>query len=403
MKFIKDIILNIVSQGLFIAVLQLILFPNFEKQLGSNEFGNFIFIYGIYNVLSVTLATSFTNHYQRDFHKFHSELNTNNEYYNFIKNIIYYGLFMYFITFVCILIFHLDSIYLLIVTLTLLTALRMFLIIKYRVRKKFEVVVGFNILISIIYSSLIVINIESVFAIILNFVIVEIIINVLIIIISKTKVFNIFSNHEFPLLSYYSINVLMLTGLTGSIMNYSDRFIIKLLLDSTNVTTFYIATLPTKILIAPFTFISSVIMSYLSNTKYISKSTKKIVFILIPLIFILITLVSYFGGLYVISILYPEYIGEIKSIYLLVTLTFGFICIDFILRSFILKYFSLLKKAILDLFILILFIVMSYILYSLHDDLLSIAIAQMFTFIIKMIIQLIIFNNLKEEGVDSKC
>lgn len=397
MKFIKDIILNIISQGMFIAVLQLILFPNFESQLGSNDFGNFLFIYGVFNVLSVTLATSFTNHYQRDFHTFTTELNTNNEYYHFIKNIIFYGFFMHLITLIFVIVFKLDPIYLLIVTLTLLTALRMFLIIKYRVRKKFEVVVGFNILISIIYSSLIVFNVDSVFNIILNFVIVEIVINLLIFLISKSKVLNIFSTHENSMLSYYALNILILSSLTGSIMNYSDRFIIKLLLDPTSVTIFYIATLPTKILIAPFTFISSVIMSYLSNTKYISKSIKKIIFIGIPIIFILITLISYFGGLYLISILYPSYLVKIKSIYIVVILTFGFICTDFILRSFILKYFSLLKKALLDIFILILFIVMSYVFFTLKSDLISIAIAQMLTFIIKMIIQLIIFKNLKEE------
>src|SRR5699024_4944022 len=292
MKFIKDIILNIISQGFFIVVLQLMLFPNFESQLGSNDFGEFIFIYGVFNVLSVTLATSFTNHYQRDFHAFANELNTNNEYYHFIKNIIYYGFFIHLITLIFVIFFKLDPIYLLIVTLTLLTALRMFLIIKYRVRKKFEVVVGFNILISIIYSSLIVFSVDSVFNIILNFVIVEIVINILIFLISKSKILNIFSTHEYTMLSYYSLNILILSSLTGSIMNYSDRFIIKLLLDPTSVTIFYIATLPTKILIAPFTFISSVIMSYLSNTKYISNSIKKKIFIGIPIIFIFITLIS---------------------------------------------------------------------------------------------------------------
>lgn len=66
MKFLKDLTLNIVSQAMFIAVQQLLLFPVFEKNLGQSNFGWFLLIYGIFNVFTVTIATSFTNLYQKN-------------------------------------------------------------------------------------------------------------------------------------------------------------------------------------------------------------------------------------------------------------------------------------------------------------------------------------------------
>lgn len=66
MKFIKDMLINILSQGLFIAVQQLFLFPNFEQALGQGEFGRFLIIYGYFNVLVITLNASFTNLYQKN-------------------------------------------------------------------------------------------------------------------------------------------------------------------------------------------------------------------------------------------------------------------------------------------------------------------------------------------------
>ena len=55
MKFLKDITLNIVSQAMFIAVQQLLLFPVFEKHLGQSNFGWFLLIYGFLIYLQLHL------------------------------------------------------------------------------------------------------------------------------------------------------------------------------------------------------------------------------------------------------------------------------------------------------------------------------------------------------------
>ncbi|PTK87725.1 hypothetical protein BUZ13_14320, partial [Staphylococcus gallinarum] len=94
MKFIKDVIFNVLAQAMFIAVQQLILFSVFEKNLGQKEFGWFLLIYGVFNVITVTIATSFTNLYQKKFSTFLNSFKKVNEYYVFYKiMIIYIGIF----------------------------------------------------------------------------------------------------------------------------------------------------------------------------------------------------------------------------------------------------------------------------------------------------------------------
>ncbi|MGC8195354.1 hypothetical protein ACP3TN_11315 [Staphylococcus sp. IPLA37011] len=90
MKFLKDITLNIVSQAMFIAVQQLLLFPVFEKHLGQSNFGWFLLIYGIFNIFTVTIATSFTNLYQKKFNELFNELKNRSAYYSFYKKLLIY-------------------------------------------------------------------------------------------------------------------------------------------------------------------------------------------------------------------------------------------------------------------------------------------------------------------------
>ncbi|MBO1238788.1 hypothetical protein J3T78_14050, partial [Staphylococcus nepalensis] len=194
-----------------------------------------------------------------------------------------------------------------------------------------------------------------------------------------------------------SLNFLLVSGFSASLMNYSDRFVINILLGASSITVFYIATLPTKLMLFPFNMISSVILSYLADTKTITKSLKNKLLISLPGVFISVFAISYFIGIVIIKIIYPEYISEVFDIYVYVTLTFAFICIDYIMRSFLLKYYSLLKKAMLDVLTLALFIILSIGFNLVDNSLVSIAIAQLLTFFIKVFIEIFIFTRLKVE------
>ncbi|ELX9392472.1 hypothetical protein SLJ30_002388, partial [Staphylococcus pseudintermedius] len=192
-----------------------------------------------------------------------------------------------------------------------------------------------------------------------------------------------------------SLIFLIISGCVGALMNYSDRFIINFLFDASSVTIFYIATLPTKMMLFPFTMISSVILSYLANTEDITNNIKRRVYIILPLISCAVFILTYFFGWILIRMLYIDYTESIEKIYVFVTITFSLVCSDYIIRSFLVKYYSLRKKAILDTLTLVLFIVLSLLLHMISQKITVIAVAQLFTYSIKVIIQLIIFNNLK--------
>lgn len=394
MKFLKDITLNIVSQAMFIAVQQLLLFPVFEKNLGQSSFGWFLLIYGIFNVFTVTIATSFTNLYQKKFNILLDELNTRVGYYGYYKKLLVYFLILVIIFSVSICFTKIDLLnYVLLALLVIFTASRMFLMVWYRVQKKFTIILVVNLLLSSMYACLYFISINNVVEILIAFIIIEFIINIFIYLLNKVNFIHLI-NSKIEKFEMISLNLLMLSGFSASLMNYSDRFIINILLGASSITVFYIASLPTKLMLFPFNMISSVILSYLANTESINKSLKNKVLIFLPGVYIGVFIITYFIGIFIIRIIYPQYLDDVLDIYLYVTLTFGFICVDYIIRSFLLKYYSLLKKAMLDVLTLLTFLLLSIMFNFVENSISSIAIAQLLTFAIKVFIEIVIFIKL---------
>ncbi|MBL0848267.1 hypothetical protein JI668_11360, partial [Mammaliicoccus fleurettii] len=194
------------------------------------------------------------------------------------------------------------------------------------------------------------------------------------------------------------LNVLLISGFAGATMTYSDRLLITYLLSGSAVSIFYIATLPSKMLLVPFNMLSSVILSYLADTDVINKKLKKTMSYTMPILCIFIFLISYFVGILIIKLIYPSYLTDIKSIYLIVNISFSLTIFDFVIRSFLVKYFSLKIKAIIDVMALCLFIILSLFFFTIYKNLFSIAFAQLITLLLKVTIEYIIFIRLKEDG-----
>ncbi|MBU6087729.1 polysaccharide biosynthesis protein [Mammaliicoccus sciuri] len=393
MKFIKDISFNIFAQTIFIVVLQIILFPTFEKKIGSNDFGLFLVIYGIFNVVSVTISTSFTNLYQRNFSEFKNEIKSRNHYTFYYKKLIIYLMILILITIPFFIISNYLDYYILVILLISLTVSRLYLVVIYRVQKKFGNILIINGFLSTLYVLCYILNLNSIFNILFSFVIIELIMNILVLLIVKVSLFKVLKMDKYNF-SYKQINIFIISGLAASLMNYSDRFIINILIDSVSVTIYFIATLPAKLMLFPFNMISSVILSYIADTERISKNLKRKVLVLLPIIFIIVVISTYFLGILVIKILYNNYLDDIKTIYIITTITFGLICIDFIIRSFLLKYFSIGKKAYIDIGTLLLFFLLSFIFGLIENSLISIAIAQFIVFLFKVFIEVVIFTKL---------
>ncbi len=397
MKFLKDIFLNILSQALFLAVQQIILFPIFESHLGQKEFGFFLLLYGIFNVFTVTIATSFTNLYQKKLNIYIDQSREVKTYYIFYKKMIVYCLLILLMVFVVLFFTKFNTLsYLLISILVILTTSRMFLIVWYRVHKNYIFILFINLILSLMYVLVLVINPLTISEILLSFIVIELLVNIIIYILLKINI-NKFFEYNMNDFSYASLNFLMLSGFSASLMNYSDRFLINILLGASSVTVFYIATLPTKLMILPFNMMSTVILSYLAKSNNINKQIKRKLLLLLPIIFIIVSSLSYLIGLLIIKLLYDEYYDNIQSIYFIVVFTFGLVCVDSIVRSFILKYYSIIKKSVLDISILLIFIVLSIFLVLINHSLLSIALAQLVSMFLKVIIEIFILLKLEVE------
>lgn len=394
MKFLKDVFINILSQGLFLAVQQIILFPVFESQLGQYEFGWFLLIYGIFNVMVVTISTSFTNLYQKKFNEYVEEYNQRTAYYTYYKRLIFYVFIMSIFSVNLIFFTHLKFIeFILIIILVLSTASRMFLMVWYRVLRQFNMILIVNVLLSVLYAMLFFIDFHNVVSILIGFIIIEILINTLVYIITQINIKNLMKA-RIRTFEWLSLNLIIISGFSGALMNYSDRFIIDFLLDASSITIFYIATLPTKLMLFPFNMISSVILSYIADTEKLTKIIKRKIIMILPIMFIIVSGISYLIGKILIYLLYPEYLDRITNIYYIVTITFGFICIDYVIRSFLLKYYSLKRKAIIDVMTLIIFVILSISFVELYEGLLAIAIAQLVTFVMKAVVEIVIFVKL---------
>ncbi|RIO91003.1 hypothetical protein BUZ06_01205 [Staphylococcus gallinarum] len=397
MKFIKDVIFNVLAQAMFIAVQQLILFSVFEKNLGQKEFGWFLLIYGVFNVITVTIATSFTNLYQKKFSTFLNSFKKVNEYYVFYKiMIIYIGIFCI-IGIIGALVFKLGFIiYLLLMLLIIFTTSRMFLIVWYRVHKNFTKILLINSVLSLLYAFLYIVNITTITQILLFFVVIEILINGLVYLICKIRIKDLIKSKNLNF-AHADLNFLMISGFAGSLLNYVDRFIITALLGASSVTIFYVATLPTKLMLFPFNMLSSVVLSYLASSEKLKRSLKIKILISLPFILLIVFISTYYIGIVLIQFLYKQYLNDITHIYSIVTITFGLICLDSILRSFLLKFYSIGRKTILDVITLIVFVLLSIIFVFYFKSIVSIAVAQLLTYTLKVLVEVIILSRLEVE------
>lgn len=263
----------------------------------------------------------------------------------------------------------------------------------YRVLRQFNMILIVNVLLSVLYAMLFFIDFHNVVSILIGFIIIEILINTLVYIITQINIKNLMKA-RIRTFEWLSLNLIIISGFSGALMNYSDRFIIDFLLDASSITIFYIATLPTKLMLFPFNMISSVILSYIADTEKLTKIIKRKIIMILPIMFIIVSGISYLIGKILIYLLYPEYLDRITNIYYIVTITFGFICIDYVIRSFLLKYYSLKRKAIIDVMTLIIFVILSISFVELYEGLLAIAIAQLVTFVMKAVVEIVIFVKL---------
>ncbi|MBC9875435.1 lipopolysaccharide biosynthesis protein [Macrococcoides bohemicum] len=397
MNFIKNIAINILSQSIFIIVQQLLLFPHFEQILGADAFGKLLLFNAMISVFSITLAASFTNMFEKHYHTNNNEDEKLINFYHLLRILILYHIIgLLPMVLVIYYIYHSFMLGSLLFILILITSLRFYLFVMYRVQRKFNKILKFNLIIGTFYSVLYFIEFKSVEYILLGFIAAELM--VLIIIIKSMNIHidkiihlkgNIYTRSESLMF--------LISGLSGAMLNYADRFIIGIFLGQISITLFYVITLPTKLLLFPINMASNVIMSYLARYKRLTSNLRKLVLINLPVIFFGVSIVTYFVGQLIIGMLYPKYLNQITDIYPIVTVTFSIICLDVVLRGFLVKFYSTRLKTLIEFITLISFVICSSVLLYITNDLYYFALSQLIVFSLKVLVQIIIFTKLEYE------
>ncbi|PTE93699.1 hypothetical protein BUY87_13955, partial [Staphylococcus equorum] len=122
------------------------------------------------------------------------------------------------------------------IILTLIITLRIFLIVKYRVQKRFNIILIFNIILSFSYSLLVLFDNIDIKNVLFYIIIAEIISFFILLFMSKILLINY---EKYTFFDKKMLNVLLISGFAGATMTYSDRLLITYLLSGSAVSIFY--------------------------------------------------------------------------------------------------------------------------------------------------------------------
>lgn len=309
MKKIKDITVNILASAIPIVIMQLILIPVFSSNNNSEDFGQFLVILTLVNILSTILGNTLNN--IRLINKHEDDIKE----YTYINTLLILIIVNMFFTTTFLLVWGVKSNDILLINLWGACLLvRSYVFVYLRLELKYLLILYINIISAIILSlgSLLIfynlINIYLVLFVSEAFIILSMILN------SKCyfKEFKIkFINCE----KIKNYNSLMGSNIILNLLNYSDRILIGLVLGTRYVPLFFIATIVGKLSNLVINPMVTVLLSYEvdNNNTYSRKKYIRIFFITIVLSMILSVIISLISYM-VIKILYPNYLDDVKSL-----------------------------------------------------------------------------------------
>lgn len=397
MKFIKDTIINIISNLLIIVVVQLVTFPLFNQNENENTFAIIIVLYGVAILLATTLGNTLNNVRLL----YNDDLNIQQ------KNNLFDKIFLVLLTINCIVFICIEFYYgavlnenffLLLIFSCLLTS-RYYMNVTFRENLN--------------YRKIFILNLCVLLGYIIGILVYLFIINTYSIAFVTGELFGflyLLKNYEFKidkseivqknklkeikkdLYNFISINLII------NILNYLDRFILLPIIGPAAVTVYFIGSTVSKMLSLITTPVNNVILSYLTvgknNTKHFFLLNICILIGFIPFYFI----VKY-SSMFLIKILYNNYYQDVYEVIGLITLICLLSIYNSILNPFVMKIIS--SSIIFKIQIIYgLIYLITAVLGSYYFDLTGFCIATILSMIIKLIITNILiykrYNLIKE-------
>lgn len=354
--FLKDIFLNLIAAGVSVAVLQLLVYPFISNETNNVIFGQILIIMAIVNIVGVVLGSSLSNirlKYQNEYKDLSGDYNVL-MLGSMVFNVIVVSLLIILLTKVDNL--EVDNLeFIIIIILSILTMLRAYLIVEFRIKLSFNKILYHSLFYSIgLIMGLIPLSLS--FHWFFPFLIAEII--SFFYLIRTTKIINdpLIRTHRYKqtLTSYL---YLCISNAIKNTLIYLDRIILYPILGPQQVAIFFIASAMGKMSSFVLSPISSVVLSYLSKEE---KRMNIRTFILINIIILVFTgivsIIAIISSYLILPYLYPKLFDYTVNIIIISNLAAVIRASVIIPQTIILKYSETYNQIILQVIDMVLYV-----------------------------------------------
>ncbi len=384
-KIFFDFAINIISNLVLIAIIQLLILPILSRDVTTKVFGEIVSIYGFSNVITTFLGNTLNNirlitsdKEKPDFFSL-----------SFITNIVSF-----------ILIFILSFIYgrnlsvanIIIFSIsTMLTNNRIYSSVFYRKQLKF---------IGLLYMNLSVVAGYLLGMFLLNqiggsywsliFLIGEIIGHVYLFL-SNNEIVYEFITADLKKLDHRItkkfIN-LSFANLIANVLNYLDRFMILPILGAVSMSTFYAASSISKIIAMLVTPMTNVLLSYIAKDDYKIKRKKLLLITMYLFVaFIPMYFIVNYVSVFLINILYPSLANQSLPLVPIITIGILFNVIGNIINTFLLKLYKLFYQNVIQVSYGAIYVFLAIIL-SLNYGIIGFSVAYVIAMVLKLLFQM---------------
>lgn len=192
--------------------------------------------------------------------------------------------------------------------------------------------------------------------------------------------------------------LLLISGVLGSLLNYSDKIIIYPMIGAEAVTIYYIATLLGKLVSMVIGPINSVMLSYIVKLKQISNKILTLILCSAVMIAVVGYIICLTFGEVVLKYIYPQHFSEVVKYMPITSATAMIMMLISVLYPFVLKFCKMKWQVIIDATSLICYVCLGVALYQ-FCGLYGFCIGVLTAFLIKFFIMFIIF--IKQKTVTS--
>ncbi|MGL9742194.1 lipopolysaccharide biosynthesis protein [Enterococcus sp. DIV1368c] len=384
-KIFFDFAINIISNLVLIAIIQLLILPILSRDVTTKVFGEIVSIYGFNNVITTFLGNTLNNirlitsdKEKPDFFSL-----------SFITNIVSF-LLIFILSFIYgrnlsvanIIIFSIS---------TMLTNNRIYSSVFYRKQLKF---------IGLLYMNLSVVAGYLLGMFLLNqiggsywsliFLIGEVIGHVYLFL-SNNEIVYEFKTADLRKLDHRItkkfIN-LSFANLIANVLNYLDRFMILPILGAVSMSTFYAASSISKIIAMLVTPMTNVLLSYIAKDDYKIKRKKLLLITMYLFVaFIPMYFIVNYVSVFLINILYPSLANQSLPLVPIITIGILFNVIGNIINTFLLKLYKLFYQNVIQVSYGAIYVFLAIIL-SLNYGIIGFSVAYVIAMVLKLLFQM---------------